>query len=100
MVQRRRGACLISEAFHSLGILHNLGRQKFQRYGAPERGVFRAVHHTHSAATERIQQTVMRDYGIRQATPPGTSEESAGRDGAAVAPARPPVWRILGRVHA
>jgi len=61
MVQGRGSPCLTAKALQSDGALRQIVRQKLERHVAAEAQVFRFVHHTHSPATQALENAVMRD---------------------------------------
>ena len=63
VVERRSRARLALEALERLGVPGQIFGQKFERHKAAERGVFGFVHHSHSAAAQLFQNSIVR-YGL------------------------------------
>ena len=63
MIERRNSARLLTESPQRFGILHQLGREEFQRDVAAEATVTGAVHVTHTARTNRGQNLVGAEAG-------------------------------------
>ena len=61
MVQRGRSSRFTAEAFQGLRIFRDVPRQELQRDKAAEFEVFSLVDHTHPAATEFLDDAVVRD---------------------------------------
>ena len=61
MIEGGGGAGLALEAVDGLGIAGELRRKKFEGYEAAKFGVFSLVHHSHAAATELVDNAVVRD---------------------------------------
>src|SRR5262249_21169421 len=61
MIQGRGGTSFPLETFERLPILGQLFGQELQGDAAAELGVFGLVDHTHAAATELLQDAVVRD---------------------------------------
>jgi len=61
MIQCRRGARLPAKPFEGLRITRESIRQEFEGHEAAEVGVFRFVDHAHAAATELLDNAVMRN---------------------------------------
>src|SRR5258708_15063864 len=71
MLERRSRARFSFESTQRRWIFDGLFRQKLERYTASQPDVFRAVHQAHAAATEPIQNVVMRNGLARQREPDG-----------------------------
>ncbi len=63
MVERRRRPRLAPEALERLRVLRQFVGQKFQGHTPAEAQIFRLIHHTHTAAAQFLDDTVMR-YGF------------------------------------
>ena len=61
MVQGRSGLGFASKPFEGLSILSEVSGKKLQSDKASETGVFRLVHHTHSAAAQFLQDVIVGD---------------------------------------
>ena len=59
MLERRCQARLALEAAEPLGGADRLGTEKLDRHFAPETDVFRAIHDTHTAFAEVVEEPVM-----------------------------------------
>lgn len=67
MIERGRGEGFSLEPFAGSRVVSHLCRQELQRNMAVQLEVFGFVHHTHPAATEFLQNTVVRDGFADQA---------------------------------
>jgi len=61
MVQRRRRLRFAPEAGNRLGIAGDALRKKLESHEAVQSGILSFVHHTHAAATELLDDAVMRN---------------------------------------
>ena len=61
VIESGSGARLAAEAFQSLSVLRYIIGKKFKRDKAAERGVFGLVNHAHTAATELLDDAIVRD---------------------------------------
>src|SRR5580704_15193412 len=61
MAQSSGSARFAQKAIECQLVLRNIVRQKFQRYHAPELGVFGLVHHAHAAATKPFYYAILGD---------------------------------------
>ena len=59
VVQRGRRLSFAAEAFERLWVARDIVGKKFQRYEAVQVAVFRFVDHTHTAATEFFDDSVV-----------------------------------------
>ena len=61
MIQGRGGASFAAETFQGLRVSRNIVRQEFESDEAAKFGVLGLVDHTHAAATEFLDDAVVRD---------------------------------------
>jgi len=61
MIQCGRGTSFTSEAFQRLGVMREVFRQEFQSDEAPKLGILSLVDDTHPAATQLLDDAIMRD---------------------------------------
>jgi hypothetical protein len=74
MVQRRGGLGFAAESFQGLAILSEIVGKKLQGNEAIEAGILGLVHHTHTAATQHLDDAVVRDGLVNHFSPrPGQS---------------------------
>ncbi len=61
LIQCRGGLGFALKTRQTLGIMCRVRRKKFQRHKTMQAGIFRFVHHTHSAATKFLNDAIMGD---------------------------------------
>jgi hypothetical protein len=61
MVESGCSTRLAAKTFQGLGVLRDIVRKKFEGDKAAERGVLGFVDHTHAAATQFLDDAVVRD---------------------------------------
>src|SRR5215467_10491967 len=61
MVQSGGGARFALKPFQSLAVLRTMFGEELQGNGAAELGVFGLINHTHAAATQLLEDAVMRN---------------------------------------
>ncbi len=62
MIERCKQARFAFEPRHTIGIRHELRGQQFQRHIAPQLGVARAIHFSHTARAQRGDDFVKSEF--------------------------------------